>query len=135
MTIVEQLKRDEGCRAVPYKDSRGIWTVGYGHNLTVGGLSSAAMEQILRDDLFNVETELLVFPVYHRLSKPRQGVLLNMGFNLGVAGLAGFRQMFEALEVGDYDAAATHMLDSQWAKQVGTRATRLATQMRTDVWT
>lgn len=33
MTILEQLKRDEGRRPMPYQDSRGIWTAGYGHNM------------------------------------------------------------------------------------------------------
>jgi lysozyme len=134
MTILDQLKRDEGRRATPYQDSRGIWTVGYGHNLTVGALSEAALEQILRDDLLAAETPCRRLPIWPRLSEARQGALLNMSFNLGFAGLMEFRQMFAALEAGDYEGASAAMLDSEWARQVGARAERLAMQMREDRW-
>ena len=50
MTILEQLKRDEGMRRTAYQDSLGVWTVGVGHNLAVP-LSDAAIEQILADDV------------------------------------------------------------------------------------
>ena len=43
--------------------------------------------------------------------------------------------MIEALKVQDYERAAVEMLDSKWAGQVKGRATRLAQQMRTGVWT
>lgn len=33
--IRAQLARDEGCVLVPYRDSKGLWTVGIGHCLGV----------------------------------------------------------------------------------------------------
>jgi hypothetical protein len=45
----------------------------------------------------------------------------------------GFREMWQAIQVKDWDGAANAMLDSLWAKEVGQRAVRLATCMRTDV--
>lgn len=134
MTLLDQLKRDEGRRPTPYQDTRGIWTVGYGHNLTTGALSEDAMSQILADDVLAADTACRTLPIWPRLSEARQGVLLNMAFNLGFAGLMQFRQMYVALEAGDYARAATEMLDSTWARQVGQRALRLAKQMTEDVW-
>ena len=134
MTIVEQLKRDEGRRVKPYQDSRGIWTVGYGHNLTTGALSEAAITQILTDDILEAETSCLIFPFWYGLSDARKGVLLNMTFNLGFAGLLGFRKFLDAVRAGQWEQAATEMLDSDWARQVGARADRLARQMVHDVW-
>jgi len=134
MTILDQLKRDEGRRPEPYQDTRGVWTVGYGHNLTVGALSDDAMEQILRDDVQAVETACLSLPIWKDLSEARKGVLLNMAFNLGFVGLMQFRAMYVALESGDYETAAAEMLNSTWARQVGARADRLAKQMQEDVW-
>ena len=134
MTILEQLKRDEGRRPLPYQDTRGVWTVGYGHNLTSGALSEAAMSQILADDLLTADTACRQLAIWQRLSEARKGVLLNMCFNLGFAGLMNFRKMYVALETGDYETAAVEMLDSTWARQVGNRAERLARQMREDVW-
>ena len=31
--LMKELKKQEGYRAVPYKDTQGFWTIGYGHNL------------------------------------------------------------------------------------------------------
>lgn len=133
MTLLEQLRRDEGVRSTAYQDTQGVWTVGVGHNLRVP-LSAAAITQILEDDLAAAETSCLALPIWKDLSAPRKGVLLNMCFNLGFAGLMAFRLMYQALEDRDYARAAKEMLDSRWARQVGARADRLAKQMETDAW-
>ena len=73
-------------------------------------------------------------PWARALSPERQAVLVNMAFNLGIAGLLAFKRMLAACERGEYAAAAREMLDSVWAKQVGARAVRLAEQMRTGEW-
>jgi len=73
-------------------------------------------------------------PWTKQLSQPRFGVLVNMAFNLGIHGLMSFRRMLAALQTGDYEAAAVEMLSSRWARQVGSRANRLAEQMREDQW-
>ena len=31
--LIKELKKQEGYRDKPYKDSQGYWTIGYGHNL------------------------------------------------------------------------------------------------------
>lgn len=131
MTIVEWLKRDEGRRAIPYQDTRGFWTVGYGHKMT-NPLSDAAMDQILADDIqAATDAARAVAPTWAQLTPARQEVLIMMAFNLGQAGLAKFRLLFQALSQEDYAGAAREMLDSTWATQVGDRATRLARQMET----
>jgi lysozyme len=134
MDIIEQLRRDEGMRRTVYTDSVGVLTVGVGHNLRDAPLSDEAIDQMLRDDLAVVERACRELPVWSALSSPRRGVLLNMAFNLGVTGLSHFTVMLAKLTQGDYVAASAAMLDSVWASQVGRRATRLAEQMRTDVW-
>jgi lysozyme len=53
-----------------------------------------------------------------------------MAFNLGSAKLCAFHRMIEALSEGDFDEAATQMLNSRWAEQVGHRAIKLAQMMR-----
>ena len=57
-------------------------------------------------------------------------VLANMAFNLGIHGLLKFVRTLNAIERGNYDEAASHMLASKWAGQVGQRAQRLAAMMR-----
>jgi lysozyme len=49
-------------------------------------------------------------------------------------GLLAFDKTLALVEAGNYDEAATEMLNSRWATQVGARATRLSQQMRTGQW-
>ena len=131
--LVPQLRRDEGWVLRAYKDSLGILTIGCGHNLTVP-ISNEAVRQILRDDVAVVMTALEGREWFQALSEPRQGVLVNMAFNLGLEGMLAFTKMLAAVRMGDWEQAARDMLDSTWALQVGARANRLAQQMREDRW-
>jgi lysozyme len=63
------------------------------------------------------------------LSEPRQVVLVCMAYQLGVAGLLGFKNMLAATASGDYKKAAAEMLNSRWARQTPNRAQRMAKQM------
>lgn len=135
MNILDQLKRDEGFRQFPYKDTVGILTVGYGRNLEATGINKEEAAFLLQRDVDRVTASLRsALPVFDSLSDARKGVLVNMAFNLGLLGLLRFRQMISCLNKGDYSGAAREMLDSDWAKQVGARADRLAKQMVEDSW-
>lgn len=124
------LRIDEGCRRRPYLDSKGIWTVGYGHNLTVNSLSQEACEVILRDDLAEAILAADRYEWFPALSPVRQAVILNMLFNLGAHRFDGFIELKRALASGDYARASDEMLASAWAVDVGARAARLAAEMR-----
>jgi lysozyme len=64
-------------------------------------------------------------------AETRAEVLADMAFNMGVSNLLKFRDTLAAVERGDWNAAASGMLASRWASQVGARAVELARQMRT----
>ena len=68
------------------------------------------------------------------LDEVRHAALVNMTFNLGIGRLCGFTKFIAALRASDWKTARNEMLDSQWAKQVGARAQRLAIQIETGVW-
>lgn len=140
----QQLIHHEGLRLKPYRDSRGILTIGVGHNMeaypvekilnrTVGpqGITEAEAMKILDFDIDRVirDVENNIF-AYKRESEPRQHVLLDMAFNLGINGLLRFQYMLAALERRDYKRAADEMINSTWAGQVKGRAIRLANMMR-----
>lgn len=126
----DMLIRHEGMRATPYIDSLGVQTIGIGHNLHKP-LSHAAILQIFKDDVNEAKNDCLhAFPWFADLSEPRQWVLINMCFNLGLTKLQGFYKFLAAVERGDYDTAATEMLDSLWSKQVKKRAQELAALMQ-----
>lgn len=130
--VVDVLKRDERFRATPYRDSVGKLTVGYGRNIDDVPFTPDEAEYLLANDIARAATSLdRMLPFWRTLNETRQGVLLNMCFNMGIARLLGFQRMLAATQNSDYTAAAKEMLDSRWREQVGHRAQRLAMEMQT----
>ena len=74
-------------------------------------------------------TTTLGASVFDDIPEEKQQILVNMAFNLGVAGLMNFKNMLSAVEEGRWSDASTEMLDSKWADQVGTRAIELSGAM------
>jgi len=116
-------------RNLPYVDSVGKITIGVGRNLTDDGLSQAEIGMLLDNDLDAVIRDLQSFDWFIGLSDARQQALCDMRFNLGHEGFRQFRKMSHAIAVNDFATAASEMRNSQWAHQVGARATELAQMM------
>jgi lysozyme len=134
-TIAEQLRRDEGCELYVYTCPSGALTIGVGRNLEATGITDEEAEILLANDIERVTIDLeRVLPWSLKLDDARLGVLQNMAFNLGTAGLLEFEHMLSAMQREDWDAAAEALLDSHYADQVGARADRLAKQLELGVW-
>jgi lysozyme len=131
--LTKELIADEGLRLKPYRDTVGKLTIGVGRNLDDEGITKEEALYLLNNDIQRVKGQLVSVQTFSQLSDVRQRVLTEMAFNMGIGGLMGFREMWQAIQVKDWDGAANAMLDSLWAKEVGQRAVRLATCMRTDV--
>lgn len=146
MTLEDQIKNDEKLRLVVYDDATGQPigpgtkvighpTIGYGRALDVRGITREEAEYLFANDRDEVKIELTkAIPWMTQLNEPRQAVLYGMAFNMGVGGVLKFKQMLLAAQKGDFLSASREMLSSLWAKQVGTRATRLAQQMINGEW-
>jgi len=133
--LIKQLIRHEGMRLKPYRDTVGKLTIGIGRNLDDVGISEDEAMYLLKNDIVKCYTQLMhKVPAYNSLSLPRQRVLCNMVFNLGIHRFLRFKRMLRAIEEGNYEKAAKEMLNSRWAKQVGNRASELAEIMRTGKW-
>lgn len=136
--LIDQLKRDEGCRLKAYKCTAGVWTIGYGHTGDVkegDTITQHQADQLLLFDIDKHKKELdKALPWAHTLDNARYGVLLNMAFNLGIRGLLGFKNTLRMIKEGKYQEAAKNMLLSKWASQVGNRARRLSIQMASGEW-
>jgi lysozyme len=134
-SLIEQLKRDEGLRLTPYKDTVGKLTVGYGRNLSDIGISKDEAEFLLTNDVRRAAEDLSrTLPWTDKLTEVRRAVLINMCFNMGLGGLLQFKTTLSLIQAGDYDKASFRMLQSKWATQVGDRAERLSMQLRTGEW-
>ena len=116
--FLDQIILHEGLELTPYKCTAGYLTIGVGRNLDDRGITEDEARFLCKNDIKIVERELGgKFPFITGLGDARIRVLLDMAFNLGVE--------------RDFEEAAKDMLDSSWASQVGQRAQRLATAMRT----
>lgn len=138
MNLVEQLKREEGVVLHAYDDHLGFATIGVGRLIDKrkgGGISEEEAEYLLQNDIARFRREVFAaLPWAEKLSEPRQAVLIGMAFQMGTAGLLGFRNTLAMVERGDYAAAAAGMLNSRWATQTPARANRMARQMQTGEW-
>ena len=145
-----QVKESEGLRLSAYWCPSGALTVGYGHNCDaspVDGVEKAGdrisrseAESLFCKDLTNAVWQVReALPWATTLTAPRQAVLYDMAFNMGLgipgrSGLLSFLNTLHRVETGDYAGAAHGMLASKWARQVKLRAVRLAGQMEQGEW-
>lgn len=137
--LTEQLRRDEGVKATAYQDHLGYWTIGVGRLIDSrkpgAGLRPDEIDYLLRNDINDrVQALKNALPWFLALDEARCGVLVNMAFQLGTAGLLGFKSTLALIAAGKYAEAAEQMLKSRWAKQTPARANRLSEQMKTGEW-
>ncbi|WP_175813361.1 glycoside hydrolase family protein [Burkholderia contaminans] len=125
-----ELSLDEGRKNRIYIDTVGKVSGGIGRNLTDKGFRDNEIDLMYQNDIAETEAWLdRNLPWWRQLDAVRQRVVMNMAFNMQ-GKLLTFVNALAAMKRGDYAAAADGMLASKWATQVGARATRLASMMR-----
>ena len=130
--MIAQLRLHEGERLKPYRCTAGKLTIGVGRNLDDRGITSDESAYLLNNDIDSNWKELLNhIPWVEMLDEIRQRVMLDMAFNMGISGLLTFHRTLGHIKAGNYALASSSMLESLWARQVGQRAKRLATMMKT----
>lgn len=117
------------------KDSDGApWTYGYGftHCVTPDSkISKILAERMLEGLILEQDMRLNeTLSWYKDASFVTKTVLINMAFNLGLAGLLKFRNTLRYISEKNYDRAALNMTLSLWFRQVGNRAVELVWRMR-----
>lgn len=136
--IHKLLSLHEGRVPYAYQDSLGYWTIGVGHLIdrAKGGRLPEDIIDLLLDHDIEEHSEALyrALPWVMELDEVRRSVLIDMAFNLGVAGLLKFKRTLKAVQDRDYTPASVYMLQSLWARQVGSRSKRLSLMMRTGQW-
>jgi len=131
--LLEQLKRHEGLELKAYLCPADKISIGFGRNLQDRGITESEAEYLLINDVKHFQQKLMTHQFYAYSNEVRRGVLINMAFNIGVSGLLKFKKTINFIEQQYFDQAASEMLDSKWAKQVGDRAIELSNQMREGV--
>ncbi|QFR56072.1 lysozyme murein hydrolase [Serratia phage Muldoon] len=155
MTIFEMLAYDEGLKLTVYLDTEGFWTAGIGHLLTKnpskavaiaeldklvgrstgGTITKAEAERIFAQDVAKSEKGIqgnaVLGPVYAGLDSIRRMALVNMTFQLGVAGAAGFTNSMKLLAAKQWKEAAINLAKSKWYNQTPNRAKRVISVFET----
>jgi len=132
--LLASIRRHEGLRLLPYRDARGHWSIGYGHCYTCQGgrvavevpLSREVAERLLREDVARAHAAAAAYPWFARLPDAAQRVVVELVFQLGATGWAGFERTHALLAEGRLREAARELLKSEWATQVPARAERMA---------
>lgn len=133
----------EGVSLAAYYDSEGYATQGAGHLLSpvkhvpLAGFPDITMDQAmawLDADMTEAEDHVSsVFGWFATLNGIRQGVLVEMAFQLGLAGLLGFTRMLSDCRFSNFVGAAAEMLNSDWHKETPARCEALAEIMKMGV--
>ena len=135
-TKYKKMTKDfEGLRLKVYTCTAGKLTIGYGRNLEDTGITEAEASMLFERDFATAEAyaRILVTSLgkdWSTFPEQRLYVLTDMIFNMGYTKVLKFKKMLKAIKDNDYNKAAEEMLDSNWARQVGNRATTLAALMR-----
>lgn len=132
---------NEGKRLLPYKDSLGVLTIGYGHNLNFP-ISDAAAEQIFSDDYNEKTREAWASAWWPKVvdDAPRSIALIDFIYQLSEKKFENeFPHAFAAAVAGDWltcadqlqwtDAAKT--VPSRWFAECPNRAAKVLTILRT----
>jgi lysozyme len=137
--LLPDLKRFEGCRLTAYQDTRGVWTIGWGHTPAEPGqtCSQATADTWLSLDVGIAVRGLDADPAtegwWRELDPVRADALIEMAFNMGERTLDVFKHMLAALKAKDWAGAAAAALDSAWCEEVNGdgRADWIAHMLRT----
>lgn len=137
--VKARIKAHEGYRLEPYKDTLGFLTGGWGHKILGGEEVPMYVEgwQELFDKDFDIALKGANSLIQENLRDNHtflsdtqqatvQGVLIEMCFQLGQAGVSKFKKMFKALAECEFSEAAKQMKDSRWYDQTPARCLELS---------
>ncbi|EPH2854229.1 glycoside hydrolase family protein [Serratia nevei] len=139
MDLKQQLKQYEGTKEYQtkvgyfkngkywtYKDSLGYPTIGFGHLVLKGedfsqGLNEVQVDALLDKDIAIARAGVASLGVNLPVESRWNDFLIIMVFQLGLAGVKGFKKFLAALKAGNYATAIIECKDSRWYKQTPNR--------------
>lgn len=89
---IELIKKFEGCKLTAYRDSVGVWTIGFGHTKDVKAdmvITAGQAEQFLKDDVVYFENGVnkLLKTLKAPVTQNQFDALISFAFNLGLGNL------------------------------------------------
>lgn len=135
--IAPKTAKFEGFMPKVYKCPAGFDTIGYGRNIEANPLKPYELAQLNADGSVSQEVALewlkeelgrcfdKAFKNYNwfrNLDTERAGAIVDMIYNLGFNGFAGFRNTINLISKGDYKGASINLQKSKWWAQTKSRA-------------
>lgn len=116
-----------------YKCVAGKWTIG------IGCTTYEDSKKVREQDVISLKKAVDLFEFHYtkaeehlrilffwdeleQMGEVRKNVLIDLIFNMGLAGVKKFPKMLKALREGDWEEAGEQLKDSLYYKQVGQRA-------------
>ena len=120
---ISLIKEFEGCKLTAYRDSVGVWTIGYGWTQHVDGkpiragmtIKQETAERLLKTGLVSYESDVSRL-VKVGLTQGQFDALVSFTYNLGSRSLST-STLLRKLNAGDYAGAADEFL--RWNKAGG----------------
>lgn len=137
--LLADIKQAEGCKLEAYTDTKGFWTIGYGHLLPDQSkdwkgyiISQYQADSWLEDDLEQARARCMHLHEWPCLDTVcRQNALIELEFNMAGKWMK-FLKTRQDIYNQNWQAAHDDLLDSAWAKEVGpTRSKRIAKYLLT----
>jgi lysozyme len=138
----------EGYRMSPYKDSRGLWTVGEGtcletnpingkdwkylldNGMVTMNISGAGARWLLRGKTAAELADLATrYPGFAALPDLAQTLLLEMAYQLGTDGVLGLTTFNKLVGTRQWAAAARDGRGTAWYKETPERAEKILAQL------
>lgn len=124
--IKKMIRGHEGLRLKPYRDTKGVLTIGYGLNLE-DGITLEEAEYLMASRIKRAAADLAsVFPNCAKWHPRIHAAMLSMMYNLGKTRFLKFERMIAAIRAGDWGLAVAEMKDSLWFQQVPNRVEEIA---------
>jgi len=136
---MEMIKRHEGKRNAPYRDSLGLWTVGYGHLIGDGRslpaewnrtFSDQEIDALFAQDYAKHKQAAERIPGFEKANDTGKAAIIDLTFNMGPAWFRRFPSASAALARGDFETFANEMQNSLWFRQVGRRGPTIVAMLR-----
>jgi lysozyme len=141
--LIADIKQAEGFSLKAYKDTKGLWTIGYGHLLPDQSkdysqytITQIEADEFLKEDITLAGLKCLKLPEWPSLDTScRKNAVIELVFNLGDK-WKQFAKTRLDIQNKEWKKAHDDLLDSLWAKEVGsTRSNRLANYLLTGEYT
>lgn len=129
--IKQMVIANEGWRNKPYKDSRGLWTVGVGHLIGNGKtlpkewnreFSNQEVRELFEKDFAEHLKLAEKAPGWNLANEAGKAGLIDLTYNMGGYWYTKFKTAAGLLKDGKFKEAADEFKASKWYKQVGDRA-------------